>query len=400
MSYWIGTAAGFRFCSRDMSADRPQVLTAGRVITPAGDLTPGTVEIHGDRIAAVRAGAAAGADVSAPDGVLAPGFIDLQVNGAAGVDFLVCRGEADLIRVRRYLAATGVTAFLPTLITSPLPRVRDALRQWQRLAAVPGAPRVLGLHLEGPYLNPRFKGAHPPRYLRAPDAEEAARLLDAAPGLVRLMTLAPELPGAPDVIRVLRDRGCVVSAGHTAASYEQAQAAFSIGVTLVTHLFNAMHPLHHRDPGIVVAALEHPATTVSLIADLRHVHAAVLRLAVNAKGPVRAALITDAIAAAGARRRITHLGTRTVRVTDLPRLADGTIAGSVLAMDEAVRHVVSLGVPVRDAVLMASHTPAHVMGRDDLGRITAGGAADLVLLSREMRVTAVYAGGERIYGEG
>lgn len=382
-----------------MSSDRPRVLTAGRVITPVGDLTPGTVEIDGDRIAAVRAGAAAGADLTAPDGVLAPGFVDLQVNGAAGVDFLSCRGEADLARVRRYLASTGVTAFLPTFITSPLQPLRDILRRWQRLAAVPGAPRILGAHLEGPYLSPQFKGAHPRRSLKPSDPGQAAALLDAAPGLVRLVTLAPELPRASDVIRVLRERGCVIAAGHTAATYEQGQAAFAAGVTLVTHLFNAMRPLHHRDPGIIVAALEDGAVTVSLIADFIHVHPAVVHLVVRVKGSPRVALITDAIAAAGARGRTTRLGTRTVRVTDVPRLPDGTIAGSALAMDQAVRHVISLGVPVRDAVLMASQTPARVLGRDDLGRIAGGAAADFVLLTKDLRVAAVYAAGERIYGE-
>lgn len=381
-----------------MDAVRPRLITAGRVITPFGDLTPGAVEIAAGRIVAVRAGAPADADVSAPDEMLAPGFVDIQINGAAGVDFLSCRTIADLARARRYLASTGVTAFVPTLITSPLPRLREALLRWQRFAAHPGAPRVAGVHLEGPYLNPQFKGAHPRRDLKVPDPSQAAAVLDAVPGLVRLVTLAPELPGADGVIRVLRDRGCVVAAGHTGATYDQAQAAFGSGVTLVTHLFNAMRPVHHRDPGIVVAALQDPQTAVSLIADFVHVHPAMLHLAVRLKGWDRVALITDAIAAAGARGRVTRLGTRTVRVTDVPRLPDGTIAGSVLSIDRAVRHIASLGVPAREAVLMASATPAWVLGRRDLGRIEAGAAADLVVLDQQLRVRAVYAAGERIHG--
>ncbi|TMI74915.1 MAG: N-acetylglucosamine-6-phosphate deacetylase [Bacillati bacterium ANGP1] len=380
-----------------MDAARPRVITAGRIITPSGDLTPGSVEIDGGRIVSVRAGAAPGADLSAADGVLAPGFIDLQINGAAGVDFLSGLTDAAVTRVRRYLASTGVTAFLPTLITSPSSRLERALRSWQRLIAQPGAPRILGIHLEGPYLNRQFKGAHPPRYLRAPDARHAAALLDAAPGAVRLVTLAPELPGAAGVIRVLRERGCVVAAGHTAATYEQAQAAFGAGVTLATHLFNAMRPVHHRDPGIVVAALEHPQVDISLIADFIHVHPAMVRLAVQLKKE-RVALITDAIAAAGSSRRVTRLGTRTVRVTDVPRLPDGTIAGSVLSMDAALRHAVSVGVSLRDAVLMASTIPARVIGRNDLGRIEVGKPADLVVLTREFRVRAVYTAGELTHG--
>ena len=380
-----------------MDAARPRVITAGRIITPSGDLTPGSVEIDGGRIVSVRAGAAPGADLSAADGVLAPGFIDLQINGAAGVDFLSGLTDAAVTRVRRYLASTGVTAFLPTLITSPSSRLERALRSWQRLIAQPGAPRILGIHLEGPYLNRQFKGAHPPRYLRAPDARHAAALLDAVPGAVRLVTLAPELPGAAGVIRVLRERGCVVAAGHTAATYEQAQAAFGAGVTLATHLFNAMRPVHHRDPGIVVAALEHPQVDISLIADFIHVHPAMVRLAVQLKKE-RVALITDAIAAAGSSRRVTRLGTRTVRVTDVPRLPDGTIAGSVLSMDAALRHAVSVGVSLRDAVLMASTIPARVIGRNDLGRIEVGKPADLVVLTREFRVRAVYTAGELTHG--
>ena len=373
------------------------VISAGRVITPSGDLTPGSVEISDGRIVAVRAGAATEADLAVPDGVLAPGLIDLQINGAAGVDFLSPVTGAALTRLRRYLASTGVTAFLPTLITSPPALLQRALRSWQRAMHEPGAPRIVGVHLEGPYLNRQFKGAHPLRYLRAPDARHAAALLDAVSDTVRLVTLAPELPGATAVIRALRERGCVVAAGHTAATYEQARAAFGAGVTLVTHLFNAMRPVHHRDPGIVVAALEHPQVSVSLIADFIHVHPAVVALAVRLARE-RVALITDAIAAAGASQRVTRLGTRTVRVTDVPRLSDGTIAGSMLSMDAAVRHVVSMGLSVRDAVLMASSIPARLLGRDDLGRIEVGKPADLVVLTRELRVRAVYASGERIFG--
>ncbi len=381
-----------------MDASRPRFITAGRVITPSSDLTPGTVEVVDGRIAGVRGGAIAEADVAVPDGILAPGFIDLQINGAAGVDFLSIKTDADLGRVRRYLASTGVTAFVPTLITSPLSLLREALRRWQRLAAQPGIPRIVGLHLEGPYLSPTFKGAHPARYLRAPDPKQAAALLDAVPGLVRLVTLAPELPGAGEVIRLLRDRGCVVAAGHTGATYDQAQTALDDGVALVTHLFNAMRPVHHRDPGIVIAALQHPQAVVSVIADFVHTHPAMVQLAVRLKGWERMALITDAIAAAGARGRVTRLGTRTVRVSDAPRLADGTLAGSVLSLDRAVQNVASLGVPLREAVQMATMTPAQMLGRRDLGRIEVGAAADLVVLDPGLRIRGVYGAGLRIHG--
>lgn len=383
-----------------MDTIRPHLITAGRVVTLSSDLVPGTVEVVDGRIASIRPGASPGVDVSVPDGILVPGFIDLQINGAGGVDFLSLKTDADLLRVGRYLASTGVTAFMPTLITSPLSVLRDALARWARLAARLPTPRIVGLHLEGPFLNPQFKGAHPARYLRAPDPPLAAALLDAARGGVRMVTLAPELPGAREVIRLLRDRGCLVAAGHTGATYDQAQVAFSEGVTQATHLFNAMRPVHHRDPGIVVAALQNPQVAVSLIADFVHTHPAIVQLAVRLKGWERVALVTDAIATAGARGKVTRLGTRTVRVSDAPRLADGTLAGSVLSMDRAVANVTSLGVPLREAIQMASTTPAHILGRDELGRIEEGAIADLVVLNQDLHVLAVYAAGERIYGKG
>lgn len=383
-----------------MDTKRPHLITAGRVVTPSLDLVPGTVEVVDGRIVSIRTGASPGVDVSAPDDILVPGFINLQINGAGGVDFLNLKTDADLLRAGRYLASTGVTAFMPTLITSPPSMLRDALTTWARLAGRLPAPRIVGLHLEGPFLNPQFKGAHPARYLRAPDPRLAAALLDASRGGVRMVTLAPELPGAREVIRLLRDRGCRVAAGHTGATYDQAQAAFREGVTHATHLFNAMRPVHHRDPGIVVAALQNPQVTVSLIADFIHTHPAIVDLAVRLKGSQGVALVTDAIAAAGARGKVTRLGTRTVRVSDAPRLADGILAGSVLSMDRALANVTSLGVPLREAVQMASTTPAHLVGRDDLGRIEEGAVADLVVLDQDLHVRAVFASGELIYGKG
>jgi len=380
------------------SRPQAQVLAAGRVIAPRGDLIPGVVRIAGDRIVEVRRGVARSADLVASEGILAPGLIDLQVNGAAGVDFLSVGDGTDLEGVRRYLLSTGVTAFLPTLISAPLHRLRAALTWWRRAASAVEAPRILGVHVEGPFLNPEFRGAHDPRHLRPPD-DRLAALLDDVPGLVRMATLAPELPQAGRVIEALRERGCVVSAGHTAATYQQALAAFARGIRVVTHLFNGMRGLHHREPGIAVAALLHPGITVGLIADLVHVHPAVIRLTVRLKGWRRVALVTDAMAAAGLRRRTARLGGARVRITDAPRLADGTLAGSVLSLDQAVRNLVSLGVPVRQAVLMASAVPARVLGRPDLGRIVPGARADLVLFDRALRVAAVFVGGRRVYGD-
>jgi len=381
------------------------VISADRVIAEQGDLTPGSVEITRGRITGVRGGRPPrGTPVER--GLLAPGLIDLQINGCAGVDFATLADPGALEPARRFLLASGVTAFLPTLITTPLPVLRRALRRWQEIARSGGAPRVPGVHVEGPYLSPAFAGAHPREHLRQPDCAEFLRLLQEAPGLVRLFTLAPELPGADAVIRAARARRIVLSAGHSAATFAQALQAFRAGVRMVTHLFNAMRPFHHREPGLVGAVLADHGVTAGLIADLIHVHPAVVRMAIATKTWSRLALVTDAVAAAGQEAGpgrpagASSLAGQPITVSDAPRLPSGTLAGSLLTLDRAIRNVVSLGVPVREAVLMASTVPASLLGRRDLGRIAVGARADLVLFDRRLRVRSVFVGGERVFHRG
>jgi N-acetylglucosamine-6-phosphate deacetylase len=369
------------------------LLTADRVVAAERDLTPGTVEIESGRITRVRKGRAGRPDIDI-NGILAPGLIDLQINGAAGADFLMDEA-AGFDRARRYLLSTGTTSFLPTLITAPLEVFEAALDRWH--AQRDGIPRVLGVHVEGPFLSPAYHGAHEVRHLRPARVAEMRRLLRRHPGLVKVFTLAPELRGAGALVREARGRGVVVSAGHTGATYDEGRAAFARGIRLVTHLFNAMPPLGHRDPGIVAAALHDPRVTVGLIADLVHVDAAVLKLVVAVKPHNRIALVTDAIAAAGSAGRISHLAGQTLRVTDAPRLPDGTLAGSVLRLDQAVRNMASLGVSVRDAISMASTVPAGLLGRRDLGRIAPGARADLVLFDRALRVRTVIIDGTVVH---
>lgn len=376
---------------------RSLVIAADRVITPTGDLTPGVVEVRNGRIARVRKGRARRAHVTVRGGVLAPGLIDLQINGAAGIDFATCDSPRDLDRAHRFLLSTGVTAYLPTLISSPLVQLRAALVHWQRFAAAAQAPRVLGVHLEGPYLNGTFAGAHDFDYLRAPDLEEFTSILDMAPGLVRLVTMAPELDGAARLIKAAMVRKVIVSAGHTAATYEQAQAAFEAGVSMITHVFNAMRPMHHREPGIAGAALADEKIITGLIADLVHLHPAVMRMVLDLKGVKRVALVTDAVAAVGTRGRSSRLGGRELVVSDAPRLPGGRLAGSILTLDQAIRNLVSLGIRLRDAILMASEVPASVLRRRDLGRIAAGARGDLVIFDRRLRVRSVYVGGRPVY---
>lgn len=385
-------------------------IAAAHVIADQGTLSPGVVEVERGRIVSVRRGRPR-RGVQIHRGILAPGLIDLQINGFAGVDFATVRDRGALERVSSVLLATGVTAYLPTLITGPPEQLRGALRWWHDAArdgsgpSARAGPRVLGLHVEGPFLSPAYAGAHPAEHLRPPDAGELERMLDGAGGLVKLLTLAPELPGADRLIALARRRRVLVSAGHTDATYEQARAAFRAGLRMVTHLFNAMRPMHHREPGIVGAALEDDRVTAGLIADMVHVHPAMVKMAIERKGWKRVALVTDAVAAAGEaddRRRIRSsvLAGRAVSVSDAPRLPTGTLAGSLLTLAAAVRNVTSLGVPLRDAVLMASAVPASLLGRSDLGRIVPGARADLVLFDRSLRVRAVYVAGVPAAGGG
>jgi N-acetylglucosamine-6-phosphate deacetylase len=394
---------------------RPSVFAAERVVTPGRDLVPGYLETSGGVITAVRPGTPRSARAIRFDGTLVPGLIDLQVNGAphqpaqggAGVDFLTCRETADLRRAKALLASGGVTSFLPTLISSPLPELLAAIQRWREFAEVPGGPAVLGLHLEGPYLNPAYAGAHDRAALRSPDPAEGDALLNVAPGLVKMVTLAPELPHAVELITTIRAAGTVVALGHTAATAGEADEAFDAGATVVTHLFNAMRPLHHRDPGIIGAALRRPGVTVGLIADLVHVHPAVLSLVMAVKGWRRIALISDAVAAhalnpnavsgSGPDGRSAVLGSRRLEVTDAPRLDTGTLAGTTLLLGDAVRNLVSVGAPLRNAVLMASAVPAAVLGLPDRGRLAARTRADFAVLDPSLRPVATFVRGIEVF---
>jgi N-acetylglucosamine-6-phosphate deacetylase len=312
-------------------------------------------------------------------GIAVPGFVDLQVNGFGGVDFL----DADADGYRRAgdaLLETGVTAYLPTLITSPEAQLRAAMAE---VPANGARPRVLGVHLEGPFLSPERLGTHVAAARRDPDPALLARLLDGGP--VRLMTLAPELPGADALIDALHARGVVVSLGHTDATAAEANAAFDRGVSTVTHLFNAMRPLQHRDPGIVGAALAREDVVVQLIVDGIHVAREAVQVVWRAAGG-RVALVTDAVAGS--------LGELELEVADAARNEDGVLAGSVLTMLDAVRNLHAFGVPLPDAVGAATHVPAAILGDRTLGRLERGLPADLVVLDDALEIDRVLVGGE------
>jgi N-acetylglucosamine-6-phosphate deacetylase len=360
-------------------------MRLGVAAAVVGDtLVSGDVELDDGRI--VRYGIAG----SAGRGTAVPGFVDLQVNGFADVDFL----RADVYGYRRAGAAlleTGVTSYLPTLISAPEPELVAALGEVPRDT---DGPRVLGAHIEGPFLSPRRRGVHPASALRDPDPALLERLLAAGP--VRLVTLAPELPGAEELIELLAARGIAASIGHTDATATQAHAAFDRGARSVTHLFNAMRPLGHRDPGVVGAALARPDVTVSIILDGYHLAAETVAFVWRAAAG-RVALVTDAVAGARVSDGSYSLGETDVEVADgVARGPNGELAGSVLTMIEAVRNLVGLGALLSEAINAATAVPAGVIGETTVGRLDAGLPADLVVLDDNLEIEKVFVGGRAL----
>ncbi|TMF58426.1 MAG: N-acetylglucosamine-6-phosphate deacetylase [Chloroflexi bacterium] len=330
--------------------------------------------------------------VAEPTELIVPGFIDLQVNGFGGHD--AAGGAAEISAISELLPRFGVTSFLPTAISRPL-KEAGAFVEATRVASAPGA-RVLGAHLEGPFLNPTFRGAHDPTALIEPTSEHIDEILNSPP---RMMTLAPELPGALEAIRRLDAAGVLVAAGHSGADYEQGERAIEAGVRFGTHLFNAMRAFHHRRPGLVGALLIDVRASVGLIADGQHLHDATCEQVLHLKSPEHVALTTDQTAAAGVPPGNYSLGGRRV-VSDgeAVRLEDGTLAGSIATMDELIRRMASLpGMSLEDAVTMASAAPALVLDETRIGTIRPGAFADLVILDREMRVRLTIVSGRVVY---
>jgi N-acetylglucosamine-6-phosphate deacetylase len=346
-----------------------------------GALVRGDIDIADGRIAAIGVNGRPG------KGIAAPGFVDLQVNGFGGVDFFSA-DRSGYERAGEGLLRTGVTAYQPTFITSPEMELEAALQELPQDGD--GAPHVLGAHLEGPFLAPQRLGSHPGAARRDPDVELLGRLLDS--GRVTHVTLAPELPGALELVDVLRARGVTVACGHSDATADEARAAFRRGARTVTHLFNAMRPFAAREPGLAGAALADPTVPVQVILDGIHLADDTARLVWNVAAG-RVALVTDAVAAAGVGDGSYRLGGVEVNVVDGVARRAGVLAGSTVTMIESIRNLVALGASLEAALSAATEVPARIVGRHDVGRLGPGARADVVVVDDNIEIVRVVAAG-------
>lgn len=332
-------------------------------------------------------------DAAGADAVLTPGFIDIHGHGGAGASF---DDGADAIRTARALHREhGTTRAVVSLVTAPLDDLARSVADIAELMTTDSD--ILGSHLEGPFLDPAHHGAHEPGLLRAPAPDDVARLLEAGRGTIRQMTIAPELPGGLDAVRLVVEAGSAAAVGHTSADAAMAVAAFEAGATILTHAFNAMPGIHHRAPGPVLAAAADHRVVLEAIADDVHLDPRVVGLLFDS-APGRVALITDAMAAAGSVDGHYDLGAVSVTVQDGIARADdtGSIAGSTLTQDVALRRAVAAGVDPAEAVRALTETPAKAVGVESrLGRLTAGYVADAVLLDAQLRVVRVWTGALR-----
>lgn len=380
------------------------LLHARRAITPDGEIFDAGILVRDGQIESISARESmalpAGAvEVEAGDFTAIPGFVDVHIHGAGGRD--VMEGTTDALRtVAKKLAQFGTTSFLATTVTAGTDDTLRAVEGMARYVAEqhqsdPACAEVLGIHFEGPFLSKARRGVHPADLLQLPSAPVLERFLKAAAGNARILTIAPELLGATPCIDAARNAGLVVSIGHTDATYEQARAAIARGARHATHVYNAMRPFTHRDPGVIGAVLTSTDVTAELIADGIHVDEVAMKILLQAKGSERVVLISDGISATGMPDGKYMLGGIEVTVSNgVCRNADGNLAGSTLTLDRALRNIVNLGIPLPAAVRMLTLNPASLLGIEfKKGALRTGADADILLLDEGLQIRQVWTRG-------
>ena len=380
------------------------LIHAGRALTPASEVHDAGILIRDDVIDAIgpRSGLsvpAGGTEISALEKIAIPGFLDIHIHGAGGRDVMEANRDA-LEAVTRKVVEYGTTSLLATTVTAgPEDTCRAAagisLYITQQRTGKQSRAEVLGIHFEGPFISKVRRGVHPVEWIQSPSEELLNRLLQAAAGNARLITIAPEVLGAAPCIDAARKAGLVVSIGHTDANYEQTRFAIAHGARSATHTYNAMRPFTHRDPGVIGAVLTSPELNAELIADGVHVEEAAMKLLLKAKGYERVILVSDGLSATGMPDGKYMLGGFEVTVTNgVCRNAAGILAGSTLTLDRALRNIVKLGVPLADAARMLTLNPATLLGIEfKKGSLRVGADADVLLLDQDLRVTEVWARG-------
>lgn len=368
-----------------------QILTNVKLVLPDSILPSTAVWVQDGLITRIEdwAGDYSEASVDIIDGNgnwLIPGMIDVHIHGANGFD-MMDGTENSIQEVSRACASTGCTSFLATSVSSDMEALINMIRSVKRVKGQEEGARIAGIHLEGPYLNPKRKGMQNEKFLRHPDLNEMKQIFQEAEGLIRMVTIAPELPGGMELIDYLKEQDVIIAVAHSDATYEEAKAAFAAGASHVTHCFNGMRPIHHREPGLVVAAFEEDHVSLQAIVDQVHLHPAIVRMMYRLKGPDKIVLITDALQAMGLGDGNYLFGGHQVTVENgVARLNDGTLASSTVTMNEALRHTVNTGLSLVDAVKMASTTPAAILQMAEKGKIQIGSDADLVLLDQDFQV--------------
>jgi len=378
-------------------------IYAGAILTPHEELRDCVLLVEDGKIIGlgprdeVRVPADA-VHYPAGDKIVVPGFVDIHVHGAGGHDVMEANARA-LDRITSTLARYGTTSMLATTVTAPVEETCHSLqgiaryiRNHEKMGeSTRPAAEILGIHLEGPFINKARRGVHPPDAIARPSAEALAQFREAADGLVKILTIAPELPGALELIASAVAEGVVVAVGHTDADYEQTRAAFSAGARHAVHFFNAMRPFTHRDPGVIGAVLTEPEMTAEVIADGVHVSGPAIQVLIGTKGFHTVLLASDGTSATGMPDGNYRLGTMEVSVKGgVCRNSEGKLAGSTLTLDRALRYLVELGVPFIEAVRMATVLPARRIGlAGKKGILAIGADADLVVLTQDLRVDAV-----------